>query len=162
LLLRRLRPLHAALREAVAEAEASTGGGRSTATLRRYQRVMEIRSAQLALRPYQDPVVPVAAGAAGREAGLSGDELAATVEATVTAAALRAQQAGAAPRRVTTDVSWAHRPTADLSSEAGSLARVSRAFTGSPPVHELARNRRFQDPPDGAAPSAMGERPHRR
>jgi hypothetical protein len=64
LLLRRLRPLHAALREAVAEAEASTGGGRSTATLRRYQRVMEIRSAQLALRPYQDPVVPVAAGAA--------------------------------------------------------------------------------------------------
>jgi hypothetical protein len=102
------------------------------------------------------------AAAAGWAAGLSGDELAATIEATISAAALRAQKTGTPGRRVTVDVSWAHRPTPDLSSEAGWLARVSRAFTGSPLVHELARNGRSGDPPNGAAPSVSRERPHRR
>ena len=145
---RQLRPLHAALRAAVPDAETSIGGGaRAGGRLRLYRRVIEIRSAQLALGAYQDPLLPVTADAAGRAAGLARDELAATVEATVITAALHAQQTGAAARRVTVDVSWAHRPKPDLSSEARWLARVSRAFAGSPLVHELARNGRFEDPP---------------
>jgi Family of unknown function (DUF6545) len=132
------RPLHTALRDVI---EPDTDGGRLPVTgvrARLHQQLIQIRSAQLALRPYQDPHTVIAADAAGRAAGLTGDDLAAVTEAAVTAAALRAQHSGTRRRPAMADTSWMHRPSPDLSSEAQWLARVSRAFTRSPVVRNLA------------------------
>ena len=62
--------------------------------LRLYRRVIEIRDARLALRPWFDPAIGAEAAERGAREGLEGDALAATVEAHQLAAALRARAAG--------------------------------------------------------------------
>ncbi len=62
---------------------------------RLYRRVIEIRDARLALRPYLHHAAGVAADAAARRCGLSGRAADAFVEATNLAAAARARAAGA-------------------------------------------------------------------
>jgi hypothetical protein len=62
-----------------------------------YRRVIEIRDGQLALRPYRDPEAGALARSLGLAAGLTGDLLAATVEAAEIAVALDAKAAGRRP-----------------------------------------------------------------
>lgn len=147
-LLRELRPLWAALREAVPESgRAAAGGGRPAARSRLYRQVIGIRDAQLVLRPCQDPDVADAAATAARQAGLGGDELDAAVEAAVLAGAARARNAGR-PRRRAGATSWpAVRGGADLAGEAAWLARVSQALAASPVVRDLAGGSPPEDPP---------------
>ncbi|MEH0981497.1 MAB_1171c family putative transporter [Micromonospora sp. CPCC 205556] len=65
--------------------------------LRRVRATVEILDGYATLRPWMSAAVLTAARDAGRRAGLTGDRLAATVEATVLAAALDARAAGAPP-----------------------------------------------------------------
>ena len=162
--LREMRPLWAALREAVPEAGcAVSGGARPTARSRLYRRVIEIRDAALALRPYQDPATRAAATAAAIEAGLGGDDLLATVEASFLAAGVRAKTAGRPAERGTPGTAGpAVSGGVDLVSEAAWLVKVSRAFASSPLVRELAGGESAVPPPAQSAPSSLGERQRRR
>jgi hypothetical protein len=127
-LLRQLRPLHAALLDAVPEAARAEVPGRPGPRMRLHRAVIEIREAVLALRPYVDPELAAAARKVMHPAGLAGDETAAAVEASVLAAALRAKASGP-PALVAGGVpGWQHMPGPDLPSEAAWLARVARAF----------------------------------
>ncbi|MBP2320259.1 hypothetical protein JOF56_000644 [Kibdelosporangium banguiense] len=90
--------------------------------LRLYRRVIEIRDGRLALQPYLDPEVGLAAR---RRSGVTGQELDAVVEATTLAAAVDAKRSGAPPR--TTE------PVAvpggrDLESDTAFLNDVARAY----------------------------------
>jgi len=127
-LLRQLRPLHAALLDAVPEAARAEVPGRPGPRVRLHRAVVEIREAVLALRPYVDPELAAAARKVMHPAGLAGDEAVAAVEASVLAAALRARASGP-PVLATGGVpGWQHMPGPDLPSEAAWLARVARAF----------------------------------
>jgi hypothetical protein len=90
--------------------------------LRLYRRVIEIRDGRLALQPYLDPRI----GLAARDrSGVTGQELDAIVEATTLAAAVDAKRSGAPPR--TTE------PVAvpggrDLESDTAFLNDVARAY----------------------------------
>jgi hypothetical protein len=90
--------------------------------LRLYRRVIEIRDGRLALQPYLDPKV----GLAARDrSSVTGQELDAIVEATTLAAAVDAKRSGAPPR--TTE------PVAvpggrDLESDTAFLNDVARAY----------------------------------
>ena len=156
--LQQLSPLHVALLDAVPEAAARPCAvGRPDAGLRLYRQVIEIRDAMLALRPYRDPRVVSAAEVAARAAGLGTDALAASVEATVLAAAVAAKSAGSAEFAQPGEVWQPAAISADLRGEAAWLAKVSRAFArplpldqprsialldGSPHAGELVRGRR--------------------
>jgi len=127
--LRQLRPLHSALVQAIPEARSAADPGIGPgAGFRLYQQVIEIRDAVLALRPYLDPEAALTAERDGRAAGLTGEELAAAVDAAVLVLALRPKSAGevvpgtgaAAPR-----VPLGGR---DLRQEAACLVKVARAF----------------------------------
>jgi hypothetical protein len=141
--LRQLGPLHSALREAVPEATGVAACGFwPGASFRLHREVVQIRDAALVLRPYRDPQVAVAATQAARAAGLAGGDLAAVVEASVLAAAMRARGAGGPMRNV---AGHAGRPPVagpDLRSETACLVKVARAF---------ARLRHDEDPARGGA-----------
>jgi hypothetical protein len=127
--LRQLRPLHSALCDAVPEAiNAAASGGRSSARLRLYQQVIEIRDAALAFRRYRDPDVASAAAAAAQAAGLAAAALPAVVEAAVLAAAMSARNAGRPVRQQADEAALPPTPGADLRSETAWLVKVSRAF----------------------------------
>jgi hypothetical protein len=134
--LQQLGPLHAAL-QAVPEAAQHTGHPASgPARVRLHRNVVEIRDAALALRPYRTQRAAADAAAVARAAGLAGEPYAACVEAGALAAAIAARKIG--PPRVSQpeDIRWRlpYEPRADLRSEAGWLARVSRAFTRLTPM----------------------------
>jgi hypothetical protein len=61
---------------------------------RLYRRVIEIRDAQLVLRPYSSAAVAGLAAAMGRESGLPPDRAAAVAEATIIVSALRTRERG--------------------------------------------------------------------
>ncbi|WP_329059780.1 MAB_1171c family putative transporter [Amycolatopsis sp. NBC_01480] len=65
--------------------------------MRLYRRVIEIRDGLLALQPYRDPAVAVAARESGIRDGLRGRRLDAAVEAAAVAAALSARADGVVP-----------------------------------------------------------------
>ena len=149
-----LKPLHSALREAVPEAmNAAACGLRPAASLRLHRQVIQIRDAALALRPYRDPQVVLAATRAARTAGLAGPELAAMVEASVLSAAIRAKSAG---QPVANAPVYIGRPPVagpDLRSETACLVKVSRAFAqlrkdGDPETGDAGESR-----PDGFSPA---------
>lgn len=133
-LLRDLRPLGSALRAAVPDAgRIDAPPGARGARARLYRRVIEIRDAMLALRPYQDPAVRPAAVAGARAAGLVGDELDACVEAAIIAAALAGRKAGRpAPHRAGDTGRPGVRGGADLAGDAAWLARVSQQLAAWP------------------------------
>jgi hypothetical protein len=127
-LLRQLRPLHAALLFTVPQAARAEMPGRSAPRVRLHRAVVEIREAVLALRPYVDPELAAIARKVVPTGGLAGGEVAAAVEGSVLAAALRARASGQ-PARATGPVpAWQQMPGPDLPSEAAWLARVARAF----------------------------------
>uniref|UniRef100_UPI003F497C9C MAB_1171c family putative transporter n=1 Tax=Amycolatopsis sp. CA-151526 TaxID=3239921 RepID=UPI003F497C9C len=141
--LRRLEPLHRALRAALPE----IGRGADVlphaqdVPLALAQRVVEIRDGLLLLSPYRRPDVAEAALARTRETGLSGPEQAAVVEAAQLAAALTDHAAGRPP-----DTPASHAPTAgsltsanaaedgDFDTELSWLDRVAHAYATSPIV----------------------------
>jgi len=127
-LLRQLRPLHAALLDAVPEAARPEMPGRPGPGVRLHQAVVEIREAVLALRPYVDPELAAAARKVMHPAGPAGGEVAAAVEASVLAAALRARESGPSVLAAGGVPGWQHVPGPDLPSEAAWLDRVARAF----------------------------------
>ena len=145
--LRRLMPLRSALCDAVPEAASIVvPSGRRAARLRLYQRVIEIRDAALMLRPYRDPEVASAAALVARAAGITGDELAATVEAAVLAAAVRVRNAGRPALNSAGDTGVAPALGLGLRSEADWLAAVSRAFARLGQGAETSRRRGSLEP----------------
>lgn len=139
---RQLLPLWAVLHEAVPEiGGASSGRMKLRRTFQLYRTVIDIRDMALALRPYRDPGVAAAAGIEGCVAGLAGDDLAASVEATVLADAAHARKNGQPARHEVCPSAAPLWLRADMSTEAAWLVKVSRAFVAS----SLVRGR----PPDG-------------
>jgi hypothetical protein len=100
--------------------------------IRLYRRVIEIRDARLALRPWFDPAVRAAAHERGRAAGLDGDALAAAVEAHQLAAALRARAAGD-PEHTSAAASPPDQGGSDVAGEISWLVQVARAFERGTP-----------------------------
>lgn len=142
---RKLYPLWRALYDAVPAIALEPPAGRWIATrdprdvrLRTLRRVVEIRDGRLSLAQYVDPAVADAARRLGREVGLSGMELDATVEAARIASALAAVRRGdaAATGEVPAIVGFN-----ELASEIGWLSMVARAFTGSPVVRAALATR---------------------
>ncbi|WP_328608691.1 hypothetical protein OG943_06085 [Amycolatopsis sp. NBC_00345] len=93
--------------------------------MRLYRRVIEIRDGLLALQPYRDPAVALAARESGASAGLRGRRLDAAVEAAAVVAALRARAGGVVP-----DVgeSAAALGGDDLDSDTAFLSEVAVAY----------------------------------
>lgn len=133
----RLRPLWVAMVRAVPHvrlpAERGSGSGIRWRLLRR---VIEIRDAELALRPHCRREVAARASAAARSAGLSSDLEAAVVEAAVVMDAVDAFVQGTPP---------AHAPALeqpwlaacdDLHSEVARLVHVSRVIHRCPIVRD--------------------------
>jgi hypothetical protein len=132
-LLRQLRPLHAAMLGASpGKARLTAPGVPHTARLRLHQMVIEIRDAELALRPYRDPELAAAATATAHATGLAGDDVAAAAEAAVLVGALRARKTGQPPALKPWGTALAPLISPDLASEARWLARVSEALARPP------------------------------
>ncbi|HEY3710593.1 MAG TPA: MAB_1171c family putative transporter [Amycolatopsis sp.] len=135
---RRLRPLWTALYRAdPAIALDPPAGPRRLVPwglrMRLYRRVIEIRDGLLALQPYRDPAVAVAARESGATAGLRGRRLDAAVEAAAVVAALRARADGVVPDA---EASAAGESTAtpggdDLDSDTAFLGEVAVAYRRS-------------------------------
>jgi hypothetical protein len=158
--LRQLNPLHAALLQAVPEATQHTGySAAGPARMRLHRHVVEIRDAALALRPYRTRHAATDAAAAARAAGLAGEPYAAVVEASALAAAIAARKTGPPQVSQPEDIRWRlpYEPRADLRSEAGWLARVSRAFTRLSPMLGQTEANWAQGSHDAGAPPANEE-----
>jgi hypothetical protein len=131
--LRQLGPLHDVLRSVIPQADDFAVPGLDSALgFRLHRKVIQIRDAMLALAPYTDSQVASAAVSACRVAGVTGDDMAAVVEASVLASALETKLAKQSPRRTGNDVSWRPVSGSDLASEAAWLGRVSQAFAQMP------------------------------
>jgi diguanylate cyclase (GGDEF)-like protein len=140
----RLRPLWALLVKAAPDVKLSTPPGRRfSARYLLHRRVIEIRDAELALRPFWDSrAVAEAADAAG-QAGLSRDERDAAIEAVMIVTALDARRRGAGIPGGPDDGRILPEPRNDLESETARLLQVCRAVRHSPIVRQAAaaRNR---------------------
>jgi hypothetical protein len=158
---RRLYPLWRDLCQAVPDVALMppTGVWRDRLRLRRlefwlHRRVIEIRDARLALRPYLDPEVAGNATELGRQAGLDGEELHALVEAATLAAAMHASRTAQA--RAAAGEPMAAPGGADLDahleSEMAWLGKVADAYRRSPLVRAVVASRQ-------APQSAATQRP---
>jgi hypothetical protein len=137
----RLRPLWAALRQAIPEVTLPRPPGvRLNIRYRVDRRVIEIRDAELALQAYSPPEVPGRAETAARCAGLDAGEAVAVAEAAVIATALAARRDGQPPRLGGTPgkVIGTLPGNNDLRAEAAGLILVARAFRCSPIVARIA------------------------
>ena len=143
--LRQIGPLHSALLAAVPEVAERAGAaeGHEPARLRLHRQLVEIRDAVLALRPYRSQQAATAAAAVARSSGLGGEAFAASVEASVLAAAIAARNAGE-PEVGGPESTWQppFELRADLRSEAGWLAKVSRAYARLPRAARQSAARR--------------------
>jgi diguanylate cyclase (GGDEF)-like protein len=135
----RLRPLWALLVEAAPDVRLSTPRGRRfSARYLLHRRVIEIRDAELALRPFWDSrAVAEAADAAG-QAGLSRDERDAAIEAVMIVTALDARRRGAGIPGGPDDGRILPEPRNDLESETARLLQVCRAARHSPIVRQAS------------------------
>ena len=94
----RLYPLWAVLRQAIPEIELPLDPAmRWSIRYRLYRRVIEIRDAQLALRPYAEPERVARAAAAARSSGLAADAVAAVAEAAAIVTSVSPVSADAQP-----------------------------------------------------------------
>lgn len=136
----RLYPLWDALRQAVPEIElAPEPGTRWDIRYRLHRRVIEIRDAQLALRPYSRAEVADQAAAAGKSAGLALGKLAAVVEATVIVDSLQSCLGGSPPGREDIPSQQVSEvPGNDIRDEAARLVLVSQAISRSDIVQRIA------------------------
>jgi hypothetical protein len=137
----RLRPLWAMLLDGAPDVRLPPQPGtRLAARYRLHRRVVEIRDAQLALRPFRDSRAAAEAADAALLAGLPQDERDAVVEAAMIVSALGARRNGAAPASSPDAGHGLPEPGNDLQSEAGRLLLVSRAVRRSPIVRRAARD----------------------
>lgn len=119
---------------------------------RLYRRVVEIRDAQLALRPHLDPRAAVHAAALCRESGMAGEEMEAVIEAARLAATLRAKERAKGfsdPDRAPRLPGWA-----DVQREAAFLGRVAHHYVRSPIVRAVLA--RLEQEDDEVASAAQG------
>jgi len=137
----RLRPLWAMLLDGAPDVRLPPQPGtRLAARYRLHRRVVEIRDAQLALRPFRDGRAAAEAADAALLAGLPQDERDAVVEAAMIVSAPGARRSGAAPASSPGAGHGLPEPGNDLESEAGRLLLVSRAVRRSPIVRRAARD----------------------
>ena len=137
----RLRPLWAMLLDGAPDVRLPPQPGtRLAARYRLHRRVVEIRDAQLALRPFRDSRAAAEAADAALLAGLPQDERDAVIEAAMIVSALGARRNGAAPASSPDAGHGLPEPGNDLESEAGRLLLVSRAVRRSPIVRRAARD----------------------
>jgi len=137
----RLRPLWAMLLDGVPDVRLPQQPGTwLAARYRLHRRVVEIRDAQLVLRPFRDSRATAEAADAARLAGLPQDERDAVIEAAMIVSALGARRNGAAPASSPDAGHGLPEPGNDLESEADRLLRVSRAVRRSPIVRRAARD----------------------
>jgi len=133
---RRLQPLTDALTAEIPQVVPAALGGHAPISLRLYQRIIEIRDAQIFLRGYVTPAAAEAITTAAHQAGLRGDQLLATTEAAKLAAGLTARKSGTKPIEVENPASPPGPTAADLHNEARWLLKLARAFTHSPIVEQ--------------------------
>jgi hypothetical protein len=135
----RLRPLWAMLLDGAPDVRLPPQPGtRLAARYRLHRRVVEIRDAQLALRPFRDGLAAAEAADAARLAGLPQNERDAVIEAAMIVSALGARRNGAVPASSPDAGHSLPEPGNDLESEANRLLRVSRAVRRSPIVRRAA------------------------
>jgi hypothetical protein len=137
----RLRPLWAMLLDGAPDVRLPPQPGtRLAARYRLHRRVIEIRDAQLALRPFRDGRAAAEAADAALLAGLAQDERDAVIEAAMIVSALGARRNGAAPASSPDAGHGLPEPGNDLESEADRLLLVSRAVRRSPIVRRTAED----------------------
>ena len=136
----RLYPLWNALRQAVPEIELPPEPGmRWNIRYRLHRRVIEIRDAQLVLRPYSSSEVAGLAAAEARESHLAPDRTAVVVEAAVIVSSLHWHVLGSA--RLNDRLSEAYigaMPENDIRAEAARLILVCHAVRRSRIVRQTA------------------------
>jgi hypothetical protein len=134
----RLRPLWALLMQAIPHVELAAGQrARPGVRWRLLRRVIEIRDAELALRPYWRPDVAARASATAKAARLSAELQAAVLEAAVVLDAADACLRGLPPaREPVSDNIWPP-PSDDLRSEVARLVTVSRVIRRCPVLRGL-------------------------
>jgi len=115
-------------------------GTRLAARYRLHRRVVEIRDAQFALRPFLDSRAAADAADAALVAGLAPDERDVVIEAAMIVSALGARRNGVASASSPDADVGLPEPGNDLKSEAERLLRVSRAVRRSPIVRRAARD----------------------
>ncbi|MFL6120062.1 MAB_1171c family putative transporter [Actinophytocola sp.] len=135
---RRLRPLWLALRDvepgfALLPPDRAARRWPRDVGLLLYRQVIEIRDAQLALRPYVGADVPANAEDLATRAGLSTEDVQATAEAAAIAAGIAAKTRGSVPAEPGGVVGTAPGGVS-LTEEVAWLRRVAHAFTTSPIV----------------------------
>ena len=151
-----LRPLHAVLLQAVPDVELPAKQGPWwSVRWRLLRRVIEIRDAELALRPYWRADIAERAAAAARTAALSTELGQAVVEAAVVMDAASARLRGMPPSPGRVPVHRICVTTGDdLHSEVARLVQVARVIRRCPAVREL--------PVRGAGPRLPAPAPGRR
>jgi hypothetical protein len=136
----RLYPLWDALRQEIPEIELPPEPGtRWNIPYRLHRRVIEIRDAQLALKPYSRAEIADQAAAAAKSAGLVPAKVTAVVEAAVIVDSLQSHFRGSAPRHEDIppeQVSAA--PRNDIHAEVARLILVSQAISRSDIVRRIA------------------------
>jgi hypothetical protein len=139
---RELYPLWSTLCESVPEiALHPTTSPVKKLEYRLYRRVVEIRDAQLALRPHGDSAVAAMAARRGEKIGLRGDDLQAVVEAAQLKAALRSRNGGTTTAANSTSADRSTVRGGDgIADEIAWLRRVARAYFHSPVVAATARS----------------------
>jgi hypothetical protein len=142
---RRLHPLWAAMVQAVPDVGLPVErGSRFGIRWRLLRRIIEIRDAELALRPYWRADVAAQASAAARSASLGADLEQAAVEAAVIMDAARARMRGAPPPRGPVPAQYILTlgdgdialKGGDLDGEVTRLSEVSRIIRSRPPGRE--------------------------
>ena len=139
----RLYPLWDVLRQEVPEIELPPGPGmRWNIRYRLHRRVIEIRDAQLVLRPYEEEIAGLIAAAA-RSADLPPDRAAAVVEAAAIVSSLRSRLRSSLPGDDAVSREYVTAaPRNDIRAEAAALILVCHAIRRSPIVRRIACRRR--------------------
>ena len=136
----RLYPLWDVLRQAVPEIELPPEPGmRWNIRYRLHRRVIEIRDAQLVLRPYAKTEVAGLIAAAARSSGLPPDRAAAVVEAAAIIGSLQSRLCSSPPGHdATAREHVAAAPRNDIRAEAAALILVCHAIRRSRIVRRIA------------------------
>jgi hypothetical protein len=140
----RLRPLWALLVQAAPGVQLpAQPGTRLNVRYRLHRRVIEIRDAELVLRPFRDSQAAQDAADAALSAGLPEDEHDAVIEAVMITTALNARQVGVTSCGGHDGGRIRSEPRNNLESETARLLLVSRAVRCSPIVRRAAAARSF-------------------
>jgi hypothetical protein len=136
----RLYPLWDVLRQEVPEIELPPGPGmRWNIRYRLHRRVIEIRDAQLVLRPYEEEEIAGLIAAAAKSADLPPDSATAVVEAAAIVNSLRSRLRSSLPGDDAVSREYVTAaPRNDIRAEAAALILVCHAIRRSPIVRRIA------------------------